>query len=90
MRIYFELKDYFTCINRCPFHEDIHNGMTCVGSAACQKCKYCYGHHEGGLVGYPGEDRIRFNHDRYIQCMYPAPTLYKKLLREYKKFIGKL
>jgi hypothetical protein len=94
MKIYYELNELDHCVSKCPFYYvgvNGRNGLDCrVGSVTCQNCKYCYGSHEGGLVGYPGEDRIRFDHDRYIQCMYPAPTLYKKLLRKYKKLIGEL
>jgi hypothetical protein len=91
MRIYYKF-NYITdtCLSNCPFNEELHNGETRVGSVACQKCKYCYGYYDGGLVGYPGKDKIRFDHNRYVQCMYPAPTLYKKLIRKYKIFIGKL
>ena len=91
MRIYYKFDDITdNCLNKCPFNDKLHNGETRVGSAACTECKYCYGSNESGLVGYPGENRIRFDHDRYIQCMYPTPTLYKKLIRKYKKFIGEL
>ncbi len=91
MRIYYKF-DYITdnCLSKCPFNDKLHNEETHVGSVACQLCKYCYGYHEGGLVGYPSKNGIRFEHNRYVQCMYPTPTIYKKLIRKYKIFIGRL
>ena len=100
MRIYFELNELDHCVSECPFYYigiNGRNGLDCrVGSVTCKNCKYCYGYHEGGLVGYPGilsisrKEGIVLNHSRYVKCMFPAPTLYKRLIRKYKKLIGEL
>ena len=91
MRIYFELNELDHCVSECPFYYigvNGRNGLDCrVGSVTCQNCEYCYGYHEGGLVGYPGvlqfskKEGIVLNHSRYVKCMFPNPTTYKRFKR---------
>ena len=76
MKIFYKIDNEVNrnCLIDCPFNDIKINGISgkkCkLGSIACQECEYCYGHHDGLLIGVPIDSSIKFEHERYIKLWF--------------------
>ena len=89
MKIFYKIDNEVNrnCLIDCPFNDIKINGISgkkCkLGSIACQECEYCYGHHDGLLIGVPIDSSIKFEHERYIKCMFIYKPTFKIRLEQF-------
>lgn len=94
MRIFYDVAESTgQCTHECPF---LTTNVR-VGSTACKKCVFCYGHHNENTDKYMmipivdnGQNIYSFKPEKYVYCCFPEKSRYHKISLFFRKLIYKI